>query len=121
MYFDNVGNVGGVVLDAVLLNMKDNGRISVCGMISQYNKDEPEIVKNLFCLVLECIEMKGFMVFDFWDLYPYFLEATIRRIKEGEIVYVEDIVEGLENAPSALIGLFTGKNIGKQIVLVSCE
>ncbi|KAL4192795.1 hypothetical protein AMTRI_Chr06g173750 [Amborella trichopoda] len=83
IYFENVG---GAMLDAVLLNMRDFGRISVCGMISQYNKDKTE-------------------------------EATIKYIKEGKIVYVEDIVESLENAPSTLIGLFTGKNVGKQVVV----
>ncbi|ERN20219.1 hypothetical protein AMTRI_Chr06g178730 [Amborella trichopoda] len=118
IYFENVG---GAMLDAVLLNMRDHGRISVCGLISQYNKDKPEGVHNLFCLVSKRIEMKGFLVFDHWHLYPQFLEATIKRIKEGKMVYVEDIVEGLENAPSALIGLFTGKNVGKQVVVVAHE
>ncbi|XP_020526549.1 NADP-dependent alkenal double bond reductase P2-like [Amborella trichopoda] len=87
IYFDNVG---GAMLDAVILNMRDHNRIAVCGMISQYNKDKSE-------------------------------EFTIKLIKEWTIVYVEDIIDGLENAPLALIGLFKGKNVIKQVVLVARE
>ncbi|KAF4401405.1 hypothetical protein G4B88_001599 [Cannabis sativa] len=78
IYFENVG---GKMLDAVLLNMRLNARIAVCGMISQYNLEYPE----------------------------------------GKIVYVEDVVQGLENAPAALVGLFLGRNVGKQIVAISHE
>ncbi|KAL4193800.1 hypothetical protein AMTRI_Chr06g178750 [Amborella trichopoda] len=118
MYFDNGG---GAMLDAVLLNMRDHGRIVVCGMISQYNRDKAEGVHNLFCLVSKRLVRKGFMVLDHWHLYPQFLEFTIKLIKKRKIVYVEDIVEGLENPPSALIGLFKGKNVGKQVVPIARE
>ncbi|KAI6699046.1 hypothetical protein NL676_019165 [Syzygium grande] len=90
IYFENVG---GKMLDAVLLNMKLHGRIVACGMISQYNLEQPE----------------------------GFLETVLPQIKEGKIVHVEDIVEGLENGPAALVGLFSGRNIGKQVVVVSCK
>ncbi|KAL4192798.1 hypothetical protein AMTRI_Chr06g173780 [Amborella trichopoda] len=83
--------------------------------------DDPESVRNLVFLVSKQIEMKGFLVFDHWHLYPQFLETIIKRIKEGKIVYVEDIVEGFKNAPSALIGLFTGLNVGKQVVIIGRE
>ncbi|KAL4193792.1 hypothetical protein AMTRI_Chr06g178660 [Amborella trichopoda] len=118
IYFENVG---GATLDAVLLNMREHGRISVCGMISQYNRDKPEGIHNLMYLISKRIRMEGFIVVDYWHLYPQFLETTIKGIKEGKIVYVEDIIEGLENAPSALIRLFTGKNVGKQVVVVAHE
>ncbi|XP_050112337.1 2-alkenal reductase (NADP(+)-dependent)-like isoform X3 [Malus sylvestris] len=83
IYFENVG---GKMLDAVLLNMRMNGRIAICGMISQYNLEQTEVLP---------------------------------AIKEGKIIYVEDVVEGLESAPGALAGLFAGRNVGKQVVLVS--
>ncbi|KAF7805297.1 2-alkenal reductase (NADP(+)-dependent)-like [Senna tora] len=109
------------MLDAVLLNMRNHGRIAICGMISQYNLHKPEGVHNLMHLVIKRIRMEGFLVPDYYHLYPKFLEMVIPRIKEGKIIYVEDIAEGIESGPSALIGLFTGRNIGKQVVVVARE
>jgi len=65
--------------------------------------------------------MEGFLVFDYYHLYPKYLEMIIPQIKAGNIVYVEDIAEGFESAPSALVGLFSGLNVGKQVVMISCE
>lgn len=118
IYFENVG---GNMLDAVLLNMKMKGRIAVCGMISQYNLEEPEGVKNLFCLVTKRIFMEGFVVSDCYHLYPKYLEMVLPLLKQVKITYVEDIAEGIESAPNALIGLFYGHNVGKQVVVVARE
>ncbi|XP_006350133.1 2-alkenal reductase (NADP(+)-dependent)-like [Solanum tuberosum] len=118
IYFENVG---GKMLDAVLVNMKLRGRIAVCGMISQYNLEKTEGVHNLFCLITKRIRMEGFLVSDHYHLYPKYLEMIIPQIKGGNVVYVEDIAEGLENAPKALVGLFYGRNVGKQVVMVSRE
>ncbi|XP_027117954.1 2-alkenal reductase (NADP(+)-dependent)-like [Coffea eugenioides] len=118
IYFENVG---GKMLDAVLLNMRVHGRIAVCGLISQYNLEQHEGIHNLFCLITKRIKMEGFLVFDYYHLYPKFLDMVLPQIKEGKIAYVEDIAEGLENAPSALIGLFSGRNVGKQVVVVARE
>ncbi|GMY32957.1 2-alkenal reductase (nadp(+)-dependent) [Fagus crenata] len=118
IYFENVG---GKTLDAVLLNMRVHGRIAACGMISQYNLDQPEGVKNLMCLIYKRIHMQGFTVRDYYHLYPKFLDIVLSYIKEGKIVYVEDIAEGLESGPAALVGLFSGRNVGKQVVVVARE
>ncbi|KAL8491694.1 hypothetical protein ACS0TY_023337 [Phlomoides rotata] len=118
IYFENVG---GKMLDAVLVNMKLNGRISTCGMISQYNLEEGEGVRNLFTIVAKQLRMQGFLVFHYYHLYPKFLEFVVPLIEQGKISYVEDIAEGLESAPVALIGLFSGRNIGKQLVRVAPE
>ncbi|KAF7849120.1 hypothetical protein BT93_L1228 [Corymbia citriodora subsp. variegata] len=118
IYFENVG---GKTLDAVLLNMKLHGRIAACGMISQYNLEQPESVHNLMNIVLKRVRMEGFAVLDYYHLYPKFLEMVLPQIKEGKIVYVEDTAEGLEDASAALIGLFSGRNVGKQVVVVSQE
>jgi len=118
IYFENVG---GKMLDAVLLNMKLHGRISVCGMISQYNLDEPEGIKNIMNLVLKRVRMEGFTAPDYYHLYSKFLETLLPPIREGKITYIEDFAQGLENSPSALVGLFSGLNIGKQVVVVSHE
>ncbi|XP_022641618.1 2-alkenal reductase (NADP(+)-dependent)-like [Vigna radiata var. radiata] len=116
IYFENVG---GKTLDAVLLNMRFHGRIPVCGMISQYNLTQPEGVTNLANLIFKQIRMEGFTVVKFYHLYSKFLEFVLPHIREGKVVYVEDIVEGLENGPAALVGLYTGRNVGKQVVVVA--
>lgn len=119
IYFENVG---GKMLDAVLLNMKLHGRIMVCGMISQYNNvGGSEGIHNLMNLISKRIRMEGFLVSDYYHLYPKFLETVVSYIREGKIVYVEDIAEGLESAPNALVKIFTGENVGKQLVVVSRE
>ena len=109
------------MLDAVLLNLRVHARIAVCGMISQYNLEQPEGVMNLMALVWKRVRMEGFLVFEHYHKYPKFLEFVLPHIKEGKIVYVEDVVEGLENGPTALVGLFAGRNVGKQVVVVSRE
>ncbi|XP_023895478.2 2-alkenal reductase (NADP(+)-dependent) [Quercus suber] len=118
IYFENVG---GKMLDAVLLNMRTHGRVAVCGMISQYNLDQTEGVKNLMHLIFKRIHVTGFSSLDYHHLYPKLLDTVLPYIKEGKIVYVEDIAEGLESGPAALVGLFKGRNKGKQVVVVARE
>ncbi|XP_011013762.1 PREDICTED: 2-alkenal reductase (NADP(+)-dependent)-like [Populus euphratica] len=118
IYFENVG---GKMLDAVLLNMRVRGRISVCGMVSQYNLVQFEGDHNLMHLVPQRIHMDGFVVYDFFHLFPKYLDIVLPYIKQGKILYVEDIAEGLEGTPAALTGLFASRNIGKQVVAVSRE
>ena len=109
------------MLDAVLLNMRNHGRVAVCGMISQYNLDQTEGVKNLMHLIFKRIHVTGFSSLDYFHLYPKLLDTVLPYIKEGKIVYVEDIAEGLESGPAALVGLFKGRNKGKQVVVVARE
>uniref|UniRef100_A0A151UDG7 NADP-dependent oxidoreductase P1 n=1 Tax=Cajanus cajan TaxID=3821 RepID=A0A151UDG7_CAJCA len=116
IYFENVG---GKTLDAVLQNMRLQGRIPVCGMVSQYNLTQHEGVTNLSNLIFKQLRMEGFIVTKFYHLYPKFLEFLLPHIREGNVVYVEDIVEGLENGPKALVGLYNGRNVGKQVVVVT--
>ncbi|XP_044500525.1 2-alkenal reductase (NADP(+)-dependent)-like [Mangifera indica] len=115
IYFENVG---GKMLDAVLLNMKLNSRIVVCGMSAEHNLKEPEGAQNLRLIVHKRIRMQGFVVFDYFPQYSEFLDDVLPLIREGRIVYHEDISEGLENAPAAVAGL---ENVWKQVVLVSRE
>ncbi|KAL2487621.1 Zinc-binding dehydrogenase family protein [Forsythia ovata] len=105
IYFENVG---GKMLDAVMVNMRLRGRIAVCGMVSQYNLNQHEGVKNLMCLI-EKTHPNG----------SKFLQTLLPYVKEGKITYVEDIAQGLESAPAALVGLFSGRNVGKQVVMVA--
>ncbi|XP_020111410.1 2-alkenal reductase (NADP(+)-dependent)-like [Ananas comosus] len=119
IYFENVG---GPMLDAVLLNMRNHGRIAACGMISQYNREKHEGVHNLFCVVPKRLRIEGFVVFDYYaSSYQKFEDMMVQHLKEGRITYVEDVAEGLERAPAALTGLFEGRNVGKQLVAVAKE
>lgn len=118
IYFENVG---GKMLDVVLLNMRARGRIAVCGMVSQYNLDEPEGVRNLMHIVFKRVRIEGFAVSDYYHLYSKYLEFVLPLLRDGKITYVEDIVDGLDNGPTALVGLFTGRNVGKQVVVVARE
>ncbi|XP_010528625.1 PREDICTED: 2-alkenal reductase (NADP(+)-dependent) [Tarenaya hassleriana] len=118
IYFDNVG---GSMLDAVLLNMRVRGRIALCGMVSLQSLSNPQGVHNLFNAISKRIRIEGFLQSDYLHLYPQFLEHVKGYYKEGKIVYIEDMSEGLETAPSALAGLFSGRNIGKQVVRVATD
>lgn len=116
IYFDNVG---GDMLDAALVNMRIHGRIAVCGMVSEKNLSDPEGIRNLYNLITKRIRMQGFLQSDYLHLFPRFLEDVISFYKQGKIVYIEDMNEGLESAPSAFVGLFSGKNVGKQVIRVA--
>ncbi|XP_010524194.1 PREDICTED: NADP-dependent alkenal double bond reductase P1 [Tarenaya hassleriana] len=118
IYFENVG---GKILDAVLLSMRIHGRIAVCGNISQYHLEEWEGVRNLTTVIYKRIRMEGFATSDFMCRFSEFVEFMLPLIREGKVTYVEDIVEGLENGPAALVGLFHGRNLGKQVLMVACE
>ncbi|XP_072964953.1 2-alkenal reductase (NADP(+)-dependent) [Typha angustifolia] len=115
IYFDNVG---GSMLDAALLNMRVHGRIAACGVVSQQGIFDANGIHNLVCLIMKRVRMQGFLQSDYLHLFPQFLEQMIKYYKEGSIKYIEDMTEGLENAPAALAGLFTGKNVGKQVVRI---
>ncbi|GKV29036.1 hypothetical protein SLEP1_g38009 [Rubroshorea leprosula] len=118
IYFDNVG---GPMLDAALLNMRVHGRIAVCGMVSQHGFYDPQGIHNLYFMIPKRVRMQAFLQTDYLHKYAEFLDHVIRNYKEGKIVYVEDMNEGLESAPAAFVGLFSGKNVGKQVVCVAQE
>ncbi|XP_047954753.1 2-alkenal reductase (NADP(+)-dependent)-like [Salvia hispanica] len=118
IYFESVG---GKMLEAVLSNMRHHGRVAVCGMISQYNIEQLEGVHNLLYLLTKRIRMEGFATFEHYHLYPKFLEMVVPLIKEEKITYVEDITQGIESMPGAIVGLFSGRNVGKQVVVVARE
>jgi NADPH-dependent curcumin reductase CurA len=118
VYFENVG---GVVFEAVLRVLNNFARIPLCGLISQYNAGEDARGPNLLPLLSHRATMRGFIISDHFDRFPAFLEEMTPLVRDGRIRYREDIVDGLESAPAALIGLFEGRNFGKMIVRVSPE
>ncbi|KAG8051155.1 hypothetical protein GUJ93_ZPchr0009g1202 [Zizania palustris] len=115
----NFENVGGATLDAVLPNMRPRGRIVVCGMMSQYNLERPQGVRNLFYLVSKSLRMEGFLVFNYYGMYRRFEEEMAGYLRDGRVACVEDIADGLDSLPAALVGLFSGRNVGKQLVAVA--
>jgi NADPH-dependent curcumin reductase CurA len=119
VYFDNVG---GMVTDAVFGHLNVGARISICGSISQYNQDEPEPgPRNMGMLVRLQARAEGFLVGQFRNSFQEARQRIAGWMKEGRIKYKEDVVEGLENAPRAFIGLMQGENFGKLLVKVSEE
>ena len=116
VYFDNVG---GSVSDAVFLQLNIGARISVCGQISQYNLKRPERgLRQTWLFITKRLSMRGFLVFDFAERYAEALHALAGWVQEGKLSYREDIVDGLENAPAAFIGMLQGDNTGKRLVRV---
>jgi len=116
VYFDNVG---GSTLEAALAALRLRGRIVACGAISQYNaSSSPPGPRNLFLMVTKRLRMEGFIISDHYDHFPAFSADMSAWLRDGSVRYRETVVEGIENAPSAFIGLLEGENIGKMLVKV---
>jgi NADPH-dependent curcumin reductase len=113
VYFDNVG---GDVLKAVLRVVNPFARIPLCGIISQYNATELPPGPNLGPVLVNRVTIRGFIVSDHVDRMPQFLTDVSRWLREGRLKYREDVVEGLDRAPEAFIGLLRGRNLGKLLV-----
>ncbi len=119
VYFENVG---GKVFDAVLPLLNSKARVPLCGLISQYNNtslpDGPDRMAMLMGqLLIKRIKMQGFIIFDdYGHRYNEFAQDMSQWVAQGKIHYREHVVEGLENAPQAFIGLLEGQNFGKLVV-----
>jgi len=119
VYFENVG---GPMLDAVLRLINVNARIPLCGMISQYNLEVPEPgPRYLFSLIGNRGLMQGFIISDHMSRYPEFVGEVGPLLKAGRITYQETVVEGIERAVEAFVGLFSGDNTGKMLVRLGPE
>jgi hypothetical protein len=116
VYFDNVG---GDTLEDALGAMRLRGRIVACGSISRYNATEAlPGPGNLFLVVTKRLRMQGFLVFDHHDRFPAFLDEVAPRVADGTVRYRETIMDGIERAPEAFIGMLEGANLGKMLVRV---
>jgi NADPH-dependent curcumin reductase CurA len=116
VYFDNVG---GDILQAVLRQINRGARIPLCGIISQYNATELPPGPNLAPVLVNRALIQGFIISDHGDRMPEFLRDCGEWVRTGRLKYREDVVEGLERAPDAFIGLLRGENLGKLIVRVA--
>lgn len=110
-------NVGGDIFEAVLWNMRDYGRIALCGMIADYNIDEPQPgPRGMMLIIGRRLTIRGFIVSDHSKWCDEYVRKATGWLKEGKLNYRESIAEGVENAPQAFIDLLKGRNTGKQIV-----
>ena len=120
VYFENVG---GAVAEAVFPLLNDFARIPVCGLIAHYNNEPAEGLDRLpgfmRAVLRKSLTVRGFIQREFVDQSPDFLTEASAWIADGRLKFREDIVDGLENAPEAFIGLLQGKNFGKLIIRVS--
>ncbi|MBA3595887.1 MAG: NADP-dependent oxidoreductase [Methylibium sp.] len=111
-YFENVG---GMILDAVMLRMNAFGRIAVCGMIAGYN-GEPIPMANPSLILMSRLKIEGFIVSEHMEAWPPALKELGTAVATGKLKYRETVAEGLASAPQAFLGLLKGRNFGKQLV-----
>ena len=117
VYFDNVG---GDVLDIALNNLADRARVVICGGISRYNVSGPIAgPANYFNLVYRRARMEGFIVLDYAKRFPEAAEILLQHLDSGALRHRETVLQGFEQLPQALMNLFCGVNIGKQLVAVN--
>jgi NADPH-dependent curcumin reductase len=116
VYFENVG---GAVQQTVWPLLNDFARVPVCGLIAQYNAATPMPGPDMFSVLRKRLNLRGFIVSDFAAKQGDFLREVGEWVHTGRLKYREDIVEGLEQAPAAFLGLLQGKNFGKMLVKVA--
>jgi NADPH-dependent curcumin reductase CurA len=116
IYFDNVG---GEHLEAAIGALRAHGRVVACGSISRYNDAEPTPgPRNMFMVVTKRLRLQGYIITDHFDRFGEFIEQAADWVRDGRLQYRETVVEGIENAPRAFLGLLRGENIGKMLVKV---
>ncbi len=108
-------NVGGMVLDAVMLRTNAFSRIAVCGMIAGYN-GEPTPLTNPALILVNRMKVEGFIVSEHMEVWPEALKELGTLVATGKLKYRETVAQGIEAAPDAFIGLLKGRNFGKQLV-----
>ena len=117
VYFDNVG---GPVTDTVIAQLAMRARVVVCGVIHQYNMTEDYLGSSPWRhLLIKRARVEGFLIFDWLERYAEGLARMGAWLETGRVKYREDVTDGLDNAPVALIGLLEGRNFGKAVVKVA--
>jgi NADPH-dependent curcumin reductase len=111
-YFENVG---GMILDAVLLRMNAFGRIAVCGMIAGYD-GQPLPLANPALILVNRLKVEGFIVSEHMEVWPEALTELGTLVATGKLRPRETVAQGIASAPEAFLGLLKGKNFGKQLV-----
>lgn len=119
VYFDNVG---GDVSDAVMPLLNNRARLVICGQISMYNLAKPDVgLRPQPFVLVNRATMKGFIVTDYMNRFAEGVTQLAQWFMSGQLKHAETVVEGFDNTPKAFIGLFSGENLGKQIVKVATD
>jgi len=117
VYFDNVG---GEVSDAVMTLINNKARVVICGQIALYNLEKPDVGPRVQpYLLINSALMQGFIITDYASRFVEGITQLAQWLAAGKLKYAENIVEGFENTPHAFLGLFSGENLGKQLVKVA--
>jgi NADPH-dependent curcumin reductase CurA len=111
-YFENVG---GMLLDAMLLRANTFARVAICGMIAGYN-GEPTPLREPQLLLTKRMKIEGFIIVDHLEVWPEALATLAAMVVSGKLKYRESVAQGIESAPEAFLGLLKGRNFGKQLV-----
>jgi len=112
-------NVGGVTLDAMIGACRANARIVISGQVSEYNAVSPRGIRRVTDFITKRLTMSGLVVYDYRARFPQAVAAMAGMIRDGSLKHREEIIEGLDRAPEAFIGLFTGENFGRRLVKVA--
>ncbi len=118
VYFENVG---GELQRLVFPRLNAFGRVVMCGMVAEYNDTEPRPGPNLMMVVRNRLRIQGLIVSDKPERFAEWRALATPWVRDGSLKYREDIVDGLENAPDALIGILGGRNFGKLLVRVGAD
>lgn len=113
IYFDNVG---GTILDAVMLHLNQGARVPVCGQISQYNSSAHQGLRNVGAILDKCARIQGFRISNHLARRDAALDELMDWHRAGKLKYRETVADGLESAPEAFINMLSGGNVGKQVV-----
>jgi NADPH-dependent curcumin reductase CurA len=116
IYFDNVG---GEMLDAAILTMRRHGRLVISGQIAEYNAKEPRGIRNTLPFITQRLRMEGLVVYDHHVQFDEARRQMAAWVHEGKLTWREEIIEGIERAPDAFIGLFSGDSFGRRLIHVS--
>jgi NADPH-dependent curcumin reductase CurA len=109
-------NVGGQPFALTMARMNDFGRIGICGLIASYEGEERSALDDVRIMLTRRLAMRGFIVSEFMSDWPQALSELVSQASTGRLKWRETIAEGIENAPSAFLGMLKGKNFGKQLV-----
>ena len=116
IYFDNVG---GEMLDAAILNMRRHGRLVISGQIAEYNTTQPRGIRHTLPFITQRLRMEGLVVYDHHVQFDEARRQMAAWVHEGKLTWREEIIEGIERAPEAFIGLFRGDSFGRRLVHVT--
>ena len=117
VFFDNVG---GELFDAVFANINKHARVAICGQIADYNEENPpQGPRPMHKLIKKSARMEGFVAYDFSDEFENAKKQMSEWYNEGKLTYKENLIHGFDNIPAAFMGLFSGENIGKQMVKIA--